>query len=105
MPTIVTDPPILINTTLIPAVAGIRIIPVALYIGQAGGIGFLSTTTLPATIVGPRCDASAGATQMAYALESGLWEMPVGEGLVFNNGFSAGGVPSHICLTYRTEMN
>ena len=96
---------VLVNTTLIAAVGGRRIIPMKLWVGQAGGIGFFATTTDPGVIGGPRIDATGGATQLAYASDVGpLWDLPIGEGLVFNNGFSAGSIASHVCLHYEVEQ-
>lgn len=106
MPSVIVDPAVSVNTTLIAAVAGQRIIPLKLWLGQAGGIGFLATTADAAVIAGPRIDASAGATQLAYASSDGgaLWDLAVGVGLVFNNGFSSGSIASHVCLQYEVEQ-
>ncbi len=104
MPTVVLDPPVLVNTTLLAAVAGQRIVPIALYAGQNVGIGFLATIAAPGVPIGPRFDAGAGAMQIAYALASGLFDIPVGDGLLFNNGFSGAGIASHITLRYFLEL-
>ncbi len=104
MPTVVVDPAVLVQTTLIPATDGERIVVTALYLGQAGGLGYLARTGDLEVPIGPRIDASNGATQMSWGNGNGtLFEVPRGEGLVFNNQYSNGSIASHVTLTYEME--
>ncbi len=103
MPTKVIDPPVLVNTVIVAGVADHTIQAFAVWLGQAGGIGYFADSSDVAIPVGPRMDATAGATQLSWSSPQGepLFEAAEGEDLIWNNGFSAGSINSHVVLCYE----